>query len=300
MKYILDRYMLKQTGSKHQKFFSALVLVGILCFGSSFTLSGNAIAYPQTSAHSSSDIAQAPNNATTDRLPPQVANAVRQDLSRRTRIAPGKLRITQFSRESWPNGCLGLAAPDEICTLAIVPGWRVVVSDGNQTWVYRTNNNGRTVRLESQPVSMKQDNQKIATAIVKSVPIPANELPPALDRDMVFRVISSGGFAGRTYQTTLLKDGSLMRVRIGDANDSERSVRRISPQQVRQFQRLLERSGISRFNGLSYPAPRGAADFITVTITSAFGTTRYADIVESTLPQPVRQVVQAWNRIDRG
>ena len=150
--------MFNQTHSKQQKIFSALVLVGILYFGSSFTISENAIAYPQAPTHSRSDIAQTPNNPAPNRQPPQVANAVRQDLSRRTGISPGKLRITEFSRQSWPNGCLGLAEAEEICTQALVPGWRVVVSDGNKTWVYRTNNNGRVLRLESQPVSMKLVN----------------------------------------------------------------------------------------------------------------------------------------------
>jgi len=32
----------------------------------------------------------------------------------------------------------------------IVEGWRVVVSDGSQTWVYRTNARGNIWRLEKK------------------------------------------------------------------------------------------------------------------------------------------------------
>lgn len=307
MQPIQDRSTIGQKTTKGQQIFSAFLLAGILSFGSSVTISNNAVAYPESAVSSSkgiSEIAQTPSDNRANRLPPQVVRAVRQDLSRRTGVAPGRLRITEYSRQTWPDGCLGLAQPDQICTQALVEGWRVVVSDGNKTWVYRSNTNGTTLRLEGQPVSLNLPkqvvNQRTATTILKPVPIPASELPPALDRDVVFRAVSSGGITGRTYETTLLRDGNLMRVRIGDANDSERSVRQISRQQVRQFQQLLQRPAMARFNRLSYPAPNGSADYITVTITSAAGTTRYADMVENSLPQPLRQVVQAWNQISRG
>ncbi|GEM_PF-774436 len=326
MKPIAYHSTSSQTATQGQRIFSALVLAGILSLGSSFTILETAVANPQTLPQSSTEtvksigdaiarspdlglteIAQTPQDTRTNRLPAQVARAVRQDLSARTRIAPGKLRITQSSRQTWPDGCLGIAERDRICTQALVPGWRVVVSDGNKTWVYRTNNTGGTLRLEDRSVSINLPksieevvSQRTATGNLKNMPIPASELPPPLDRGVVFQTTSSGGIAGRTYQTTLLNDGRLMRIRIGDANDSERSVRQISPQQLRQFQRLLQRQSLARFNALSYPAPSGAADFITVTMTSSAGTIRYADIVQNRLPQPLQQVIQSWNQISRG
>lgn len=127
--------------------------------------------------------------------------------------------------------------------------------------------------------------------------IPASELPPPLDRDVVFRQISSGGFTGRTYETVLLKNGQLIRVRIGDANDSERSVRRVSVQQVRQFLRSLERYKFTQYRNLSYPAPGGAADYITYTLTSQKNTVQYNDISQNNLPSNLQVVLKAWNQI---
>jgi hypothetical protein len=83
-------------------------------------------------------------------LPATVAAALRQELSRSTGIAADKLKVTESSRQSWPNTCLGLAKSDEICGQMIVEGWRVVVSDGRQTWVYRTNARGNVLRLEKK------------------------------------------------------------------------------------------------------------------------------------------------------
>jgi hypothetical protein len=56
-----------------------------------------------------------------------------------------------FSQQSWPNTCLGLGKPGEACgEVFIENGWRVVMSNGRQNWIYRTDSTGRTVRLESQ------------------------------------------------------------------------------------------------------------------------------------------------------
>ncbi|TAF06253.1 MAG: hypothetical protein EAZ77_12565 [Nostocales cyanobacterium] len=132
---------------------------------------------------------------------------------------------------------------------------------------------------------------------IKPVPIPANELPPPLDEGIVFREISSGGITGRTYQTVLRNDGLLTRVRIGDANDSERSVRRVSLQQLKQFEKLLEKKRVAKYVNLSYPAPSGAADYITYTLTSKEGTVQYNDISQDGLPKQLKSVVEAWNQI---
>ncbi len=91
--------------------------------------------------------------AVVERLNDRVAKAVIADVSKRTKIPTAKLKITQYSRQTWSNGCLGISKPDEICTQALVEGWRVVVAGNNRTWVYRSDRNGRIVRLESPKTS---------------------------------------------------------------------------------------------------------------------------------------------------
>lgn len=137
----------------------------------------------------------------------------------------------------------------------------------------------------------------VKSSKIKPVPIPKDELPPPLDAGVVFREISSGGFAGFVYETVLLNDGRLIRVRIGDANDSERSVKRVSVEQVKQFQRLLARKNFEKFDRLSYPAPSGAADFIIYTLTSQAATTQYNDISQDGLPNQLKAVVDGWNAL---
>ncbi|MBL1202254.1 MAG: hypothetical protein FWK04_25105 [Nostoc sp. GBBB01] len=226
-------------------------------------------------------------NTPSDQLPTSIKNAVLQAASKRLQQPISQLTIVESQQQTWRNGCLELANPDEFCTQALVPGWRVVVSGRQQTLVYHTNQTGSVVRLNQKP------NQSTLTPVT----IPVSELPPPLDRDVVFRQISSGGFAGTTYETVLLRNGQLIRVRIGDANDSERSVRRVSVQQVRQFLRSLERYKFTQFRNLSYPAPGGAADYITYTLTSQKNTVQYNDISQNNLPSNLQVVIKAWNQI---
>ncbi|OUL36025.1 hypothetical protein BV372_08995 [Nostoc sp. T09] len=457
------------------RIFTALVLTGILSVGSGLTfIKSSTAASLSPSPETTNEVIK--GNLKQNKLPRPIVNVVLQDLSQRTKISRNKLQIINYSQQNWRNGCLELPQPDEYCTQAIVPGWRFVVSDGRQNWVYHTNNNGRSFRLASantstnntttqlpqsvknqvlqaastrlqQPISRlniiqaqqqtwsdgclglgnanesciravvpgwrvvvaavgqtlvyhtdqtgsavrlnekasQTSSQKLPQQVrdavlrqasqvsglpisalnivaskqkkfargceqatypnacdqilvsgwevfVKSanrirpwvflsdesgsqiqlagrdrpngnknnltpVPIPSNELPQPLDRNVVFRQISSGGLAGSTYETVLLDDGSLIRVKIGDANDSERRVRRVSLQQVQQFQQLLTSTRFAQFKNLSYPAPSGAADYITYTLTSPEGTVRYNNISQDQLPNNLRTVVKAWNRL---
>ncbi len=83
-------------------------------------------------------------------LSSRVANAVVLDLSRKSEIPPGKLKIINSSRETWSDGCFGLGSPVEQCLQAQVEGWRVTLSDGRSSWVYRTDYAGQVLRLENQ------------------------------------------------------------------------------------------------------------------------------------------------------
>lgn len=282
MKLMLKNYF----NNNQARILTALILTGILSVASGLTLVKDAAgASANFSLETSNEASK--DNIKPSRLPRPVANAVLQDLARRQEISATELQIIDYTQQTWRNGCLELAQPDEICTQALVPGWRIVVSNGKTNWIYHTNQTGSVLRL----------NEKANESTLSPVRIPLSELPPPLDQGVVFRQISSGGFAGRTYETVLLKDGRLIRVRIGDANDSERTVRRVSVQQVQEFVRSLQRSKFSKFQNLSYPAPSGAADYITYTLTSQEGTVQYNDISRNNLPKNLQKVVKAWNQL---
>jgi len=83
-------------------------------------------------------------------IPPAVAEAVFEAASRRLGFPHAAFRIAGAQAQTWPDGCLGLSEAGTFCTQALVPGWRVTVSDGDTQLVYRTDRSGSTVKLDEE------------------------------------------------------------------------------------------------------------------------------------------------------
>ena len=65
-----------------------------------------------------------------------------------TGVSPEEVHVLEYDFQEWPDGCLGLPGPDEICTEAIVPGWLVRLSVGGNQFVYRVDDVGAELRQE--------------------------------------------------------------------------------------------------------------------------------------------------------
>jgi hypothetical protein len=61
--------------------------------------------------------------------------AVFDQAQQRLNLNPDTLQISQIEPVQWPDGCLGLPG---ICTQALVPGWRVTLSDTGNSWIFHT------------------------------------------------------------------------------------------------------------------------------------------------------------------
>ena len=81
-------------------------------------------------------------------LPQAIADAVIDNIAQQTSRPAGKFTIQEAQESQWPDSCLGLAGAGEFCAQVITPGWRVTVTDGKQTWIYRTDQRGKILRLE--------------------------------------------------------------------------------------------------------------------------------------------------------
>ena len=81
-------------------------------------------------------------------LPQAIADKVLQELAQRTDQPASAFKIQSSEKTQWPNSCLGLGKADEFCAQMITPGWRVEVNDGKKIWIYRTDQRGKTIRLE--------------------------------------------------------------------------------------------------------------------------------------------------------
>ncbi len=224
-------------------------------------------------------------------LPRSLVDTVLADAVQRTqtKAAVSLKNIVQAERVVWNDGCMGLNNGGG-CTRGAVHGWRVNVSLDKDLLVYHTDNDS-IVKLNEAASQIGN------VTTIGPVPIAANELPPPLDRNVVFREFSSGGITGRTFETVLLNDGRLINTVVGDANDSLRSVRRVSRQQVRQFQQLLEQQRFAQFKNLNYASIAACCDISTHILTSRDGTVRYNIVPLDGLPANLQAVVEAWNQL---
>jgi hypothetical protein len=85
--------------------------------------------------------------ATDEDLPAAVETAV-ETLAGELPATVDEFQVVTFESVQWPDGCLGLAEPGEMCTQAIVPGWRVVLQVRDEQYEVRTDMQGMQVRWQ--------------------------------------------------------------------------------------------------------------------------------------------------------
>ncbi|MBE9142653.1 hypothetical protein [Planktothrix mougeotii] len=224
-------------------------------------------------------------------LPVSVQEAVLKTAQSQSGIPRNQLQIIQANSRLW-DGCLGIYQPHQMCPQIAIMGWQITVRGRGQRWIYHTNQDGFQVRLYS---TTTQGNNNIGT--LQPIPFSPSEVSPSLPRGAVFQTISSGGITGGLSKVTLWSDGWITSQQLNGGQPSVIQRNWIPPQEVQAFQRLLTTQQLTQYHRLSFPAPSGAADFITVTLVGQATVTRYADLNVQFLPQPLRTIITAWEQI---
>jgi hypothetical protein len=225
-------------------------------------------------------------------FPEPIGAAVLQATSVQASLPLEQLTLTQAIPKVWSDGCLGLAPPDQMCTAVLVRGWQVTVAHQRQEWVYRTSATGQKIVLDPAGSHLSR------LIVPPAEQIPANQLPPKVDRSVVFREIRSGGFAGITEETRLYKDGRLMKgpfSKVPKPTDGG-LLRRLSRAKVKAFVRVLETYHFGQFDGLNYPALKGGADYFNITLGNWQTTVQYTSMSKE-LPADLVQIQQAWRSL---
>lgn len=73
------------------------------------------------------------------------AEVARADLAKKLVIGIDSITIVSQREADWPDGCLGIQKPGVMCTLAIVPGYEIILSFANELYTYRTNKDGSVI-----------------------------------------------------------------------------------------------------------------------------------------------------------
>lgn len=71
------------------------------------------------------------------------------DLARSLGLSTRDVTVVEVQEREWPDACLGLPGPGELCAQVITSGFLVTVRAGNTLSIYRTNGDGSAVRREN-------------------------------------------------------------------------------------------------------------------------------------------------------
>ena len=83
-----------------------------------------------------------------DVLPPDVALNIRNQVSEILGVPVESIQLKSVEQTEWPNGCLGLPEPEEVCTEVITPGWLLVFHVDGQEVRFRADQTGTVIRRE--------------------------------------------------------------------------------------------------------------------------------------------------------
>lgn len=91
-----------------------------------------------------------PETQSMDSLSAEAQQAFLAKVAATQNVAVDQLQVMTVKEADWPDACLGLAGPDELCAQMVIPGWAITVSSADQLWSYRTDLEMELVKLEPQ------------------------------------------------------------------------------------------------------------------------------------------------------
>ncbi len=226
--------------------------------------------------------------STGEGLPPIVSQRLISAVAKEVRVPATRLQIAHVKAAVW-DGCLGIfTSGRQACTKIALQGWQVVIASSNRSWVYHLDQDGS--RIVQNPTASGSRGGLVPTFI----PQPKPEIEPTV----IFRSTISGDFVGKVTQVTLTTDGAITRL-VTAPNVRSRPVviKRLSQQQIEQFQQTLQTQRFLNLNGLRYLSKPVIADYPTITLQGMGSVTQYVDLETTHLPNALRQVVQAWDKL---
>lgn len=222
--------------------------------------------------------------AVDDLLTPAVRTRILQTVAAEVDRPAADLRIAAAETATW-DGCMGIYEPDQLCTAIAIAGLRLVVTDGDQSWVYHARQDGQG--MVQNPTAISRNG-----LIPDFIP-PVMSEPEAEPEAYIFRSVESGSLIGTQFETVLLTDGRLLR----KENDKVVSERQLSAEQVAVFEQVLADQRFPNLNRLRYITDAAFADYPTVQLSAMHYETIYIDLAIGDAPPALQAVVQAWGEL---
>lgn len=81
----------------------------------------------------------------------EIEQLVSEALMQELQIEADAIEVVSVEAVEWPDACLGVTNPDEMCAQVITPGYRVILDADGRAYEYHTNEDGSSIRLAEAP-----------------------------------------------------------------------------------------------------------------------------------------------------
>jgi hypothetical protein len=128
-----------------------------------------------------------PTGGSTAPQPPVVA-LIQQHLSSTLNIAADQIKIVSVEPVDWPDSCLGVQKPDEMCAQMVTAGYKIVLAAGGKKYEYHTNQDGSEIRMLDDAAQGGQSAGNLPPAAVVAQNMLAQQLGVAADTVKTIKV----------------------------------------------------------------------------------------------------------------
>lgn len=218
-------------------------------------------------------------------LTPEVQDRILQTVAIEVDRPATDLRIAAAETATF-DGCMGIYEPDQVCTMIAIFGLRVVVTDGDQSWVYHTHQDGEAA-VQNLTASGSRNG-----LIPDFIPESGSNAEPDPEAH-IFRSVESGGRGGYAQPTVLLEDGRLLQ----KENGTVIAEAQLSPEELTAFQQVLEDQRFPNLHRMRYVTDAAFADYPTVRLSVRHLQTEYLDLAIDDAPEALQAIVQAWEAL---
>lgn len=207
-----------------------------------------------------------------------------------------KLQVLEVQPVVW-DGCLGIFVPDQACTQIAIAGFRIVISDGQTSWVYHLSEDGTQI---AQNTTASGASAQVVTSFdpIDNLSDLESNPSPQIEQQIIFQSEQSGNLAGSVQTTALLADGTLYHESSLMGQPPERTViRQLAPEEIAAFQTGLQQQRFPNLNQMRYLTSAAFADYPTTRLTAAGISVSYIDLEEESLPESLRNVISLWQTL---
>ena len=91
-------------------------------------------------------------------LPTSIRESLLKAAAQHLKLKTSELLIVQISQENWKDSCLGLEDFNQVCTTALVSGWKVVVMGIGKCLIYHIDQTGSVIKLNKSAIGISITN----------------------------------------------------------------------------------------------------------------------------------------------